>query len=63
MNILIISYGSHGDVQPYIALGKGLQTAGVEIGWRETSLYLLMLLTHADKQVTIDIEHTNDNYY
>jgi sterol 3beta-glucosyltransferase len=28
MNILILTIGSRGDVQPYIALGLGLQTAG-----------------------------------
>lgn len=28
MNILILTYGSRGDVQPFVALGKGLQTAG-----------------------------------
>jgi len=28
MKILIITFGSHGDVQPYVALGKGLQAAG-----------------------------------
>ncbi len=28
MKILIITFGSRGDVQPYVALGKGLQAAG-----------------------------------
>ncbi|WP_310618541.1 glycosyltransferase [Flexibacterium corallicola] len=28
MKILILTYGSRGDVQPYIALGKGLKAAG-----------------------------------
>lgn len=28
MNILILTYGSRGDVQPYVALGKGLKAAG-----------------------------------
>ena len=28
MNILIITLGSRGDVQPYVALGKGLKSAG-----------------------------------
>ncbi len=28
MRILIITFGSRGDVQPYVALGKGLQAAG-----------------------------------
>ncbi len=31
MRIAIIATGSRGDVQPYIALGKGLQSAGHEI--------------------------------
>lgn len=31
LKILIISAGSRGDVQPYVALGKGLQTAGHSI--------------------------------
>lgn len=31
MNILIISYGSRGDVQPYIALAKGLQQEGHQV--------------------------------
>lgn len=32
MNIVIIAGGSRGDVQPYIALGKGLQDAGHTVG-------------------------------
>jgi sterol 3beta-glucosyltransferase len=28
MNIFIATYGSRGDVQPYVALGKGLKEAG-----------------------------------
>ncbi|MFN2208056.1 MAG: glycosyltransferase, partial [Candidatus Promineifilaceae bacterium] len=31
MNILIITFGSRGDVQPYLALGKGLKTAGHDV--------------------------------
>lgn len=31
MKVLIITFGSHGDVQPYVALGKGLQAAGHEV--------------------------------
>ncbi|MDH3493988.1 MAG: glycosyltransferase, partial [Acidobacteriota bacterium] len=31
MRILIITIGSRGDVQPYVALGKGLQSAGHEV--------------------------------
>ena len=28
MNVFIITVGSRGDIQPFIALGKGLQAAG-----------------------------------
>jgi sterol 3beta-glucosyltransferase len=28
MNILILTLGTRGDVQPYVAFGKGLQAAG-----------------------------------
>lgn len=31
MKILILTYGSRGDVQPYVALGKGLREAGHEV--------------------------------
>lgn len=31
MQICILSVGTRGDVQPYIALGKGLQTAGHQV--------------------------------
>jgi sterol 3beta-glucosyltransferase len=31
MRILIVTFGSRGDVQPYVALGKGLQRAGHEV--------------------------------
>jgi UDP:flavonoid glycosyltransferase YjiC (YdhE family) len=41
MRIAIIAFGSRGDVQPYIALGKGLAKAGHEV----------RLLTHEDFEV------------
>lgn len=31
MNVFIITFGSRGDVQPYVALGKGLKTAGHDV--------------------------------
>jgi sterol 3beta-glucosyltransferase len=31
MNIFIATYGSRGDVQPYVALGKGLQESGHQV--------------------------------
>ena len=38
MRIAIIASGSRGDIQPYLALGKGLQTAG----------HTVRLVTHQD---------------
>jgi len=32
MKILIVTFGSRGDVQPYVALGQGLQAAGHSVG-------------------------------
>lgn len=31
MSILILTYGSRGDVQPFVALGRGLQAAGHDV--------------------------------
>ena len=31
MKILIVTYGTQGDVRPYVALGKGLQNAGHQV--------------------------------
>ena len=31
MKVLIVTLGSRGDVQPYVALGKGLKNAGHEV--------------------------------
>lgn len=31
MRVLILTYGSRGDVQPYVALGRGLRSAGHEV--------------------------------
>jgi hypothetical protein len=32
MNISILTFDSRGDIQPYVALGKGLQQAGPPVG-------------------------------
>lgn len=32
MNILLLTFGSRGDVQPYVALGQGLRAAGHRVG-------------------------------
>ena len=31
MQVAIITIGTRGDIQPYIALGQGLQAAGYEV--------------------------------
>jgi len=31
MNVAILTLGSRGDVQPYVALGRGLAAAGHEV--------------------------------
>lgn len=37
--ILIVTIGSRGDIQPFIALGKGLQAAGFEVGLQTSETY------------------------
>ena len=36
MNILILTYGTRGDVQPFIAFGRGLVAKGHDV-WLATS--------------------------
>lgn len=43
MRVTIVTVGSRGDVEPYIALGLGLQSAGHEV----------RLATHADYETAI----------
>jgi sterol 3beta-glucosyltransferase len=46
MRILIITLGSLGDVQPYLALGKGLQAAGHSITLCTSSSFELFITDH-----------------
>lgn len=39
MNILIMTYGTRGDVQPYIALGLGLQRRGHQVSFATSSRF------------------------
>jgi sterol 3beta-glucosyltransferase len=39
MHICILSVGTRGDIQPYIALGKGLQAAGHQVQLATTSVF------------------------
>ena len=43
MRIVIIAMGSRGDVQPYVALGKGLQEAG----------HIVRLMTHQNFETLV----------
>ena len=46
MNILIITLGSRGDVQPYLALGKGLQAAGHHVTLCTSSSFESFITDH-----------------
>jgi sterol 3beta-glucosyltransferase len=46
MNILIITLGSRGDVQPYVALGKGLKTAGHQVTLCTSSSFKSFVTEH-----------------
>ena len=46
MRIVIIAAGSRGDVQPYVALGKGLSAAGHEVRLVTTTNYELLVTSH-----------------
>ncbi len=39
MHICILSVGTRGDVQPYIALGRGLQVAGHQVQLATTGMF------------------------
>jgi sterol 3beta-glucosyltransferase len=44
--ILIITIGSRGDIQPFIALGKGLQSAGYEVALQTAEAYRSFVEEH-----------------
>ena len=46
MHICILSVGTRGDVQPYIALGKGLQAAGHQIQLATLGMFEPMVRSH-----------------
>ena len=46
MRILIIATGSRGDVQPYIALGKGLQAAGHQVRFMTHENFEALVTSH-----------------
>ncbi|NMC05397.1 MAG: glycosyltransferase family 1 protein [Candidatus Lokiarchaeota archaeon] len=46
MRITLLALGTRGDVQPYIALGKGLKTAGFDVTIATHELFKPMVLEH-----------------
>jgi len=46
MRITILAYGSRGDVQPYVALGAGLQRAGHPICLAAPEMFRLLVTAH-----------------
>ena len=55
--ILIITIGSRGDIQPFIALGKGLKAAGHEVGLRTAVTYWPFVEQHDLRYL-----HMNDDF-
>lgn len=46
MQILIIAMGSRGDVQPYVALGKGLRAAGYDVRFMTHDIFEPLVTVH-----------------
>ena len=46
MNILIVTLGSRGDVQPYVALGKGLKSAGHHVTLCTSKMFQPFITEH-----------------
>ncbi|NER98952.1 MAG: glycosyltransferase family 1 protein, partial [Symploca sp. SIO1B1] len=46
MNILIVTLGSRGDVQPYVALGKGLKEAGHQVTVCTSAVFQSFITNH-----------------
>ncbi len=56
MKILILTIGSRGDVQPYVALGKGLQTAGHDVTICTGHLFEKIVTSHSLPFLPMDDE-------
>lgn len=56
MNVLIITLGSRGDVQPYIALGKGLRKAGHRVTLCSSNRFRTFVEEHG-----LDYGYMNDD--
>ena len=54
MNITILAHGSRGDIQPYIALGKGLLRAGYEAALCTSEGYRSLVEKHGLHYIFLD---------
>lgn len=57
MNIFILTFGTHGDVQPYVALGKGLQAAGHRVTLCASSNFAPFVTAHG-----LEYGYMNDDF-
>ncbi len=55
MRILIVAAGSRGDVQPYVALGKGLKDAGHDVRLVTTVNYEALVTSHGMELWPVDL--------
>ena len=57
MNIFIVTAGSRGDVQPYVALGKGLKAAGHAVTVCTCASFEAFITEHG-----LDYGYMNDDF-
>ena len=55
MTILIVAIGSRGDIQPYIALGKGLRSAGHAVRILTNGEFGELVAAHGIECLTLDL--------
>jgi sterol 3beta-glucosyltransferase len=53
MRIMLLTYGSRGDVEPFVALGKGLQGAGHSVGLAAPAVYESLASAHGIEYVPL----------
>ncbi len=57
--VLIITIGSRGDIQPFIALGKGLQSAGYDVALQTAEAYKPFVQAHGLNYLYMNNEFMN----
>jgi sterol 3beta-glucosyltransferase len=56
MNVLITTFGTRGDIQPFVALGRGLKTAGYNVALCTSEGYKPLISEHGLHYVLMDNE-------